>query len=626
MRKHSNNEIAFEESLSDEWADDLGFTEVPLSDKPIFIFGILVIILGVFMLGRVFFLGVVKGEAYQKRAESNLNKTDRILAPRGIITDKNGDILADNKAVFSAKLNVKEFLKNDMSRTPTINFIQEIFNLDEGQINLLILDKNTNFDIYAEPVTLSENLTNEQYIAVKNQNDPSIVLEENYIRNYPEGSPFSTILGYVGLVTGKDLEKDPSLSGEDYVGKAGIELQFNSDLVGIPGGSIILRNAKGEVIGEGESTEPKIGKKLELAVDGDLQKYFYSRMLAGLRSLGRDSGVGLAMNPQNGEILAMVSFPSFDNNIFHLPGKTKERNEILNSSRKPLFNRAVSGTYAPGSTIKPLVGVATLTEKIVSSEFSVFSPGYLDVPNPYNPEKPTRFLDWRPQGYVNLYSAIAQSSNVYFYTVGGGAFGVEGLGISRLKDWWLRFGLGSLTGVNLPNEVRGFLPDPEWKEKNDRGSWLLGDTYNVSIGQGDLMVTPIQLLSYISGIANGGKLYRPTILASSIAVNKDLTEYYSAIKEVQSGMRRAVTSDLGTARTLNDLSFKVAGKTGSAQIQNNQAENAFFVGYGPYKEGDSSVPEIAILILVERAKEGSLNAVPIAKDVFNWYYENRLKN
>ncbi len=625
MKKNHNNEIAFEESLSDEWADDLGFAEVPLGERPIFIFGIIVFILGAFMFGRVFYLGVIRGEAYQKRAESNLNKTDRILAPRGIITDRNGNVLADNKAVFSAKLNVKEFLKNTASRGSTIQFILETFGLSEDEVHSRISDKNVNFDIYAEPVTLSENLSNEQYIAVKNQDNPAIVLEENYIRNYPEGTPFSTILGYVGLVTGKDLEIDQSLSGEDYVGKAGVELQFNSDLVGTPGGKVILRNAKGEVIGEGESAEPKIGKKLELSIDGDLQKYFYSRMLSGLRSLDRDSGVGLAMNPQNGEILAMVSFPTFDNNVFHLSGKTKERNEILNSPKKPLFNRAVSGAYAPGSTIKPLVGVAAITEGIVPPTFSVFSPGFLEVPNPYNPDKPSRFPDWRPQGYVNLYSAIAQSSNVYFYTVGGGAFGVEGLGISRLKNWWSKFGFGSLTGIDLPNEARGFLPDAEWKENSGRGSWLLGDTYNVSIGQGDLTVTPIQLINYISGIANGGKLYTPTILGESGILSKDLTEYYPAIKEVQVGMRRTVTSDLGTARILKDLPFSVAGKTGSAQIQNNQAENAFFVGYGPYSEGDSSAPQIAILILVERAKAGSLNAVPIAKDVLNWYYENRLK-
>lgn len=624
MKRDKYNELAFEESLSDEWSEDLGFAEVPLGEKPILIFGIIVAALGIFMFGRIFYLGVIKGEAYQLRAESNLNKTDRILAPRGIITDRNDDVLADNKAVFSAKLNVKEFLKDDNRRGATIQFIREVFGLNEDEVYARILDKNANFDIYAEPIVLSENLTNEEYIAVKNQNNPSIVLEENYIRNYPEGSPFSTILGYVGLVTGKDLENNPELSGEDYVGKAGIELQFNKELMGTPGNKIILRNAKGEAIGEGESSEPKIGNKLQLSIDGDLQKYFYSRMLSGLRSLDRDSGVGLAMNPQTGEVLAMVSFPSFDNNIFHLSGKTKERTELLNSSKKPLFNRAVSGAYTPGSTIKPLVGVATLVEKIVPPTFSVFSPGYLDVPNPYNPDKPSRFLDWRPQGYVNLYSAIAQSSNVYFYTVGGGAFGVEGLGISRLKNWWSKFGFGSPTGINLPNEAKGFLPDPEWKEKNGRGVWLLGDTYNVSIGQGDFMVTPIQLINYISSIANGGKLYQPTILNSQAQVKKDLSEYYSAIKEVQVGMRRTVTSDLGTAHILKDLKFDTAGKTGSAQIQNNQAENAFFVGYGPYKEGDNSAPQIAILILVERAKAGSLNAVPIAKDVLSWYYENRL--
>jgi penicillin-binding protein 2 len=274
-------------------------------------------------------------------------------------------------------------------------------------------------------------------------------------------------------------------------------------------------------------------------------------------------------------------------------------------------------------------------EGVVQPPREVFSPGYLDVPNPYDAENPTRFVDWRYQGNVNLYSAIAQSSNVYFYIVGGGSpqrdpqlgpewdtnFGVKGLGISKLHAWWEKFRLGEPTGIDLPGEAKGFLPTPEWKEKRTGRSWLLGDSYNVSIGQGDLSVTPIALVNYVATIANNGVMHQPAVNKAKAPGNviADLSAYAAEIKEVQNAMRFAVTSPEGTARLLNTLPLPTAGKTGSAQVFNNTQENAFFVGYGPV--GD---PQIAILILVENSKEGSLNAVPIANEVLYWYYMNRV--
>jgi penicillin-binding protein 2 len=221
---------------------------------------------------------------------------------------------------------------------------------------------------------------------------------------------------------------------------------------------------------------------------------------------------------------------------------------------------------------------------------------------------------------VNLYSAIAQSSNVYFYTVGGGFGDLKGLGIARLKAWWARFGLGKETGIDLPEEGKGFLPDPDWKEKTAGRPWRLGDTYNVSIGQGDLTVTPVQLIRYISAIANGGTLVTPHLYADAPLHPESLEAYKDEIAVLQEAMRTTVTAPRGTAYLLHDLSLPIAGKTGSAQVENNKAENAFFVGYAP-----ADHPTLALLILVEHAKEGSLNAVPIARDVFAWYDEHRIQ-
>lgn len=615
------NLVAFEESLSDDWSRDLGVREVPLKSKSLLFLGAIIFLIGAVLGGRLLYLGVSKGEVYAKRANLNLNRVDHIPAPRGEILDRNGIVLADNRAVFSAKLDVKEFLYKPDEQNQILAGVEKILGLKPEDVWALINDKNTELDIRVEPVILSEDLGQTELLALKSAKLPTIKIEENYKRAYTQGNAFSSVLGYVGLVTGKDLAENPKLTGEDYVGKSGLEAFYDEKLLGSPGVVTELRNAKGEMIGPGENTPAKIGAPLKTTIDAEFQKYFFNRMQSGLKSLGRTTGVGMAFNPKTGEVLSLINLPSFDNNAFHEAGRSAERTELLTSSLRPLFDRAVGGTYTPGSTIKPLVGVAALAEGVVTPEKSVFSPGYLDVPNPYDPSKPSRFLDWRYQGTINLYSAIAQSSNVYFYAVGGGAFDIKGLGISRLRDWWAKFGLGEKTGIDLPGEATGFLPSADWKESSGRGSWLLGDTYNASIGQGDLQITPVQLLDYIAGVANDGKIMVPAISEAGVGKTRiDLSSLAPQIKEVQKGMRTTVTSVMGTAHLLNDLPVQVAAKTGSAQIQNNALENAFFVGYAPYDN-----PQVAILVLIEHAKEGSLNAVPIAKDVFAWYYEHRLR-
>lgn len=610
-------ELFFEESLLDDWAKDLEVVEVPIGERPIFWVGVITIILGAIIAGRVFVLGAVYSDFYTEKAEINLGKYERIAAPRGKILDRSGKVLAEVEQVFSVFLDVNEFLRRPELQKETLAAAKEILGIQEDEIWQLVRERG---EFYAEPILLKSNLNRSQLVLLKSKNLTTLRADYSFIRKYPDGEIFSSVIGYTGLTTYEDLQKDSELSGKDFVGKIGLEAFYDKELRGKAGLRMKFRDARGRVLDEKLENLPQAGQDLYLTIDADFQRYFYSRMKQGLAALGRHSGAGLAINPRTGEILALVSLPSFDNNVFTPGGNTEEKLRILNDSQKPMFNRIISGSYAPGSTIKPLVGVAALAEGIISPEKNIFSPGYLEIPNPYNPNNPSRFLDWRYQGEVNLYSAIAQSSNVYFYEVGGGFGDIVGLGISRLREWWERFGLGRTTGVDLPGEAAGFLPSPEWKEKKDKRPWLLGDTYNISIGQGDLLVTPIQILNYISAIANGGVARRPHLkLGGESEILYDLGYLNNEIKEVQKGMRLTVTSPLGTAYMLNDLPIEVAAKTGSAQIDNNRAENAFFVGYAPYQN-----PEIAILVLVENAREGSLNAVPIARDVFEWYYWKRI--
>jgi penicillin-binding protein 2 len=625
-------DIPFEESLNDDWSQDLSMVEVPLGTRPMFILGLIIFCVGLIVVGRVIFLNLSKGQYYEARAEDNAAQSQETLAPRGIIYDREGDALVENKAVFAAVLDPHVFLANPSLQGDTLNATQNILGIPSATVWTSLNESEA--QDFATPVVLSENLTQTQLVNLQALGLTTIKIQSDFERYYPNGPIFSSLVGYTGRVTASDLAKNPGLTASDFVGKVGIEEYYDSSLRGVPGVNIQFENAQGTVLGEKQQSAPAIGAAIHLTIDGPLQTYFYNRMVTGLTSLGRQIGIGLAIDPQNGQVLSLINLPGFDNNVFSQPsGNSAIIEQLLNSADKPLFDRAVSGVYNPGSTIKPLDGVAALKEGVIDPSREVYSPGYLLVPNPYNSSTPTKYLDWRPQGHINLASALAQSSDVYFYLVGGGSpqyttppindasdYGIGGLGVSKLFDWWKTFGLDKKTGIDMPGEAAGFLPTPAWKQQVKGTSWLLGDTYNVSIGQGDLSITPLELLSYIDAIGNGGEIYRPYLNASSTpVVNEDLTSLLPEIQQVQQGMRETVTSPLGTAYTMNDLPVDVCAKTGSAQVQNNQEENALFVGYAPCNN-----PQIAVLILIENSKQGSLNAVPIAKDVFNWYYQNRM--
>ena len=613
----NKEDIFFEEALIDEWNKDIELAEIEVSNKPFLYLGILILITGFLIGGRIFFLNIVWGEEFRERAEINAGKKEFINPPRGIIYDRFGKILAENRLFFEAVINLNEFIKiKDDAKI--LKEIEGVFNINPDELVHLVMEKlSLNIN---SPIILASNLNHDQIIALKTKSIPGVYIREAYKRFYPDGKIFSSIIGYVGMPSKGDLENKPYLAYQNFTGKSGVEYQYDRDLNGVPGILLNQRNAQGQTISAVKIQEPQPGKNLYLTIDGDFQKYLFERMNQGLKELSRNSGAAIALNPQNGEVLAMVSFPVYDNNIFIDAAQKEEILNILNDKSLPLFNRAISGTYQPGSTIKPLIGIAALKEGIITPQKEIFSPGYLDVPNPYNPSQPTRFLDWRYQGWVNLYSAIAQSSNVYFYTVGGGFGDIGGLGINKLIEWWKKFRLGQKTKIDLPGEADGFLPTPEWHKKTFKRPWLLGDTYNVSIGQGDLKITPLQLINYISAIANGGRIYRPFIFKDKpIEVLDDLSYLEKEISEVKKGMIQTIEAPLGSAHLMADLPFGVAGKTGTAQVANNKLENAFFVGFAPAQN-----PQIALLILVEGSRQGSLNAVPIAKDVLNWYYHYRI--
>jgi len=600
--------VDFDEIISDSVSDaDLEILEKPLKNSTFYVVLITTVAVALIFLGRSATFAGLDHDRYIKRSEANINQEIPLIAARGIILDRNGSPLVENEVIFSVFLRIDEMVRNK-EEEKVLDVAEQVLGLDRNEIAENLRD--TNLESISD-IILARDVTREQIIEIETRNLSSLVTENNYRRLY-ESPAYAHVIGYVGLVNSEDLKKDEELVINDTIGRSGLESYYDGRLRGINGSIAVFRDAVGKVEEIRRAAEPIAGDPLLTTIDAEFQEYFHDRMVEGLRSLGRTSGAGIAINPQNGEVLALVSLPSFDaNNV----------SEYLNDPNQSLFNRAISGVYSPGSTIKPIHATAALSEEVIIPSDQIYSAGFIEIPNPYFPDNPSRFLDWKPHGWVDLYGAIARSSNVYFYTVGGGFEGIKGVGIKKLKTYWQHFGLDRRTGIDLPGEAVGFLPDPEEKEERTGSIWRIGDTYNVSIGQGDLRITPIELLNAISAISNNGKAFVPHIVKSETSETLlDLSWIESDLAEVREGMKDAVTESYGTAKLLGDLPITVAAKTGSAQTAGNTKTNALFVGYAP-----TDNPEIAVLVLIEDAREGSLNAIPIAKDVFGWYHENRLK-
>ncbi len=612
-------EFDLEHAILEERGNGLETLELPLSRKTFFLLVFFAILAGAAVFARIAHITYLKGDFYEARSAMNVEQPITIPAVRGIIYDRHGKQLVENESAYRLVLNSGLAKRNSVNLDALLAEVSVILKVEQAELRELVEKANLEKSAL---ITLARNISPDQVEAVEDLNDSVLEVHDDYRRHYLNGPAFSHVLGYTGLAKFNDVS-----------GKAGLERYYDSVLAGSDGVRLVYRNARLDILDEKLLEAPENGEHIQTTIDSGLQEYFYDSLQQALWRLERTAAVGIALDPRNGEVLALVSLPAFDSNAFTEADRSSDRANLLNSFSNPLFNRAISGAYAPGSTIKPLVALAALSENLIDSKKEIYSKGYIEIPNPYFPDQPSRFLDWKPHGWVDLRSALARSSNVYFYAVGGGFEEVSGLGIDKLKEYWKEFGFGSKTGIDLDGEQAGFLPDPEIKEEVKNDIWRLGDTYNVSIGQGDLLVTPIQLLNYITVIANGGMLYTPHLVKGVVdgegnlvkerepEISMNFSYLGDAIKEVQEGMKDAVSEYYGTAHLLANLPVTSAAKTGSAQIANNTKTNAFFVGYAPAEN-----PEIAILVLIEDAKEGSLNAVPVGKDVIEWYYYNRLIN
>ncbi|MBP9669461.1 MAG: hypothetical protein KBE09_04190 [Candidatus Pacebacteria bacterium] len=402
----------------------------------------------------------------------------------------------------------------------------------------------------------------------------------------------------------------------EYSGIAGAEKAFDRELSGANGKEMVEVDAHGTISRGHVVEDPRDGASVHLSIDADVQSKLHTTMAAHAINNRFQGGAAVIMDVRTGEILALTSFPEFTSQPL-VDGDSAQVAAYANDPAKPFLDRAISGVYTPGSIVKPLFAAAALAEGIISPDESIFSPGYITIPNPYHPELPTIMKDWRAHGWTAMREAIQVSSDVYFYAIGGGYEDQKGLGITKLDEYAARFGLGKETGVPLEGEVVGTIPTPAWKKEvfGEDEEWRLGDTYNTSIGQYGFQVTPIQMARAIAAIANGGQLLTPQLHASSSPQGHDIGITPAHLKIIREGMRQAVTGGTGTARALNIPGIVIAGKTGTAELgSRKQYMNSWVVGFWPEED-----PHYSFAVVLEHAPAGTLSgASPGMRPFFEW--------
>ncbi len=585
----------------------------------VFIFFVLLII------SRVAWLQIIKGDYYYSMAEGNRVRIERVEAKRGIIYDINRHVLSRNVANFllyfvpadlPLEFGEREEIFNEVSRILGDKSALEI----KKEVNKI---KPKSLESY-QPLFITDDIPYEKamLLYLKSAEWPGIVLTNKSRREYDlAGQSLSHVVGYTGKISPAELKKGGSeYLPIDYIGKMGIEYFWEPDLKGMNGKKEIEVDALGKEKKIINETKPKDGNNLVLSVNSELQKKIEEEMLNAFSKLHFKKGAVVAMDPQSGGILSLVSLPSYDSNAFARGITADEYNNLLDQPDQPLFNRAVSGEYPSGSTIKPVMASAALEEGVINENTAILSTGGIRIGEWF-------FPDWKAGGHgqTSVRRALAESINTFFYYIGGGFGDFKGLGADRIVKYAKLFGLGSQLGIDLPAEATGFLPTKDWKEKIKGERWYIGDTYHFAIGQGDVLVTPLQVALFTSVFANGGKLYRPHLVKEILSGSDDLIKKIDEppirenfisernLKIIREGMRETVTA--GSARSLGDLPVAVAGKTGTAQWSTKENPHAWFTGFAPYERA-----EIVLTILIEEGGEGSSAAVPIAKEVLRWYF------
>ncbi|MBZ1345418.1 MAG: penicillin-binding protein 2 [Candidatus Nealsonbacteria bacterium] len=609
--------------------------ETPFSKKTLFGFYIFVLLLFFSFFLRTFQFQVIQKENFLAQARANKFIIHSLGASRGVIYDRNWQQLVFNKPSFDLIYNKLEMSKSESEKKEILKEVSLILGINPAELEKQIKESANHL------VPIVKNLDHQNLIILKANIDglTGFQILESRVREYKDGPVFSHLLGYTAQITPPELRKEPDVySIFDYVGRTGLERSYQAILRKNSGELRLKRDALGNIISQEIVSLPESGKSLVLWLDADLQRKLKQELESKRKELGASGAVAIAMDPRTGGLLSLVSLPNFDNNLFQRGADPKSLQALLQDPKKlnPLFNRAIAGRYLIGSTIKPLIALAALEEKIISPEKQLYTRGFIEIPHQYAPGTAFRFRDWTNHGRVDMKKAIAQSSNVYFYTIGGGYGDQKGLGPTKIKEYLNLFGWGKKTGIDLPGEVAGFIPDREWKRRVWGEPWWDGDTYNLSIGQGYISITPLEITAAFGAVANGGILYQPRVVKK--IVDTSMSYPYNIIERfepeiirqnfvdpknleiVRKGMRQAVTgenSPRASAVMLNSLPVTAAAKTGTAELGNDRYHNWVTI-FAPYED-----PEIVLTVMIENTKGIQLAVLPVAKEILEWYFNQQ---
>jgi len=586
--------------------------------------GFLAVALATLVLGgRFAFLQVTSHEEFLTRSNANRIKPRPIVPARGLIYDRNGKLLADNVPAY--RLEVVPEQVEDIEAT--LDALDDVMPLSPDELERFRATYKAKRGFHPVPLKLRLTEAEVARFAVHRHRFPGVDVVPYLNRRYPYGNLFAHVVGYVGRIDENDLARLPDpdrYSGATHIGKGGIERFYEAKLHGEVGFEQVEINAEGRALRVLERIPAQSGEHLYLSIDAELQQ-------AMVDAFAGQHGAAVAVDPRTGEVLALVSLPSYDANPFVNGIGRAEYAALLNDPSRPLFNRVLMGGYEPGSTIKPFIGLAGLELGLRTPGDTTFSSGAFRLPN-----QAREYRDWRRggHGHVNLREALAQSVNTYFYQL------AVDMGIDRMSQYMAQFGFGSPTGIDLPGESSGVLPSREWKQAARNQTWYPGETVIAGIGQGFWVASPLQLAQATSTLASGGEKHRLHLLratqsgfdAPQVAVPADpptpsIVKHPANLAAVVEGMVAVVHGGSGTARAYAaDAPYRIAGKTGTAQRVTRKTDqamdvnqlayalrhNALFVAFAP-----AEAPRIALLVVVEHGGSGSKAAAPVARRILD---------
>lgn len=592
------------------------FQEKKLFTERIIVALIIIMVVFALLLSRYFYLQVIQHENYTQQAEQNKIKFSRINPTRGLIYDRNGLLLAENITTYRLQV-VPE--KSQELETKLLQ-LKQLVSLDDEDI--VAIQAQLKYNPVFKPITIKSKLTEQEVsrFVVQKHQFPGFNIEPYLIRKYLYPMELSHLIGFVGKISEAEFARqDHSIyAKDDYFGKTGLEKYYEQQLHGTPGQLVTEINAQGKQLSEQISTPPTNGTHLNLTIDMQLQKAAY-------RAFGEETGAAIAVNPNTGEILAMVSKPGYDTNEFINGISQVNYDKLAQSPDKPLFDRSIKGGYEPGSTIKPYIALAGLYHQLITPESTMISTGSYRIPNQDRP-----YHDWKQGGHgkVDLVNSLAESVNVFFYDL------AYRLGIDKIHDFLQPFKFGQITGIDIAGEKRGILPSRTWKRANRDMIWFPGETVITGIGQGYFVITPIQMAQALTTLASKGQV-NPLHLVKRPYVKRPLPfelkpQHWQVVHD---GMTAVINAPNGTARAIRAKDYLIAGKSGTSQVFGKSEEDiykkndelpkhlrnhALFIAFAPIKQ-----PEIAVVVVAEHGASGTKAAAPIAKSIIDSFMQER---